>query len=109
MIMTLTSCFDAKLIVIQRRWVLYTSVSTQDGCLIRFSKYIGFSAGGSNLLFENNNVQNGDDCLTVGNGAVNITFRYVNMKDRQSIHSQCLGIRIVSFATCLQHSYLILL
>jgi len=35
----------------------------------------GFSAGGSNLLFENNSVQNGDDCLTVGNGAVNITFR----------------------------------
>ncbi|KLO20092.1 pectin lyase-like protein [Schizopora paradoxa] len=35
----------------------------------------GFSAGGSNLLFEANSVQNGDDCLTVGNGAVNITFR----------------------------------
>ncbi|PPQ69987.1 hypothetical protein CVT26_013275 [Gymnopilus dilepis] len=35
----------------------------------------GFSAGGTNLLFEDNSVQNGDDCLTVGSGAVNITFR----------------------------------
>lgn len=35
----------------------------------------GFSAGGSNLLFENNYVANGDDCLTVGSGAINITFR----------------------------------
>lgn len=37
--------------------------------------FIGFSAGGTNLLFENNAVYNGDDCLTVGNSAVNITFR----------------------------------
>lgn len=35
----------------------------------------GFSAGGTNLLFEDNYVVNGDDCLTVGDGAVNITFR----------------------------------
>ncbi|KAJ3556355.1 hypothetical protein NM688_g2075 [Phlebia brevispora] len=35
----------------------------------------GFSAGGTNLLFENNHVQNGDDCLTVGNGAKNILWR----------------------------------
>ncbi|KAJ7146434.1 pectin lyase fold/virulence factor [Mycena epipterygia] len=35
----------------------------------------GFSAGGTNLLFENNHVVNGDDCLTVGDGAVNITWR----------------------------------
>ncbi|KAI0756237.1 pectin lyase fold/virulence factor [Daedaleopsis nitida] len=35
----------------------------------------GFSAGGTDLLFENNHVQNGDDCLTVGNGAKNIHFR----------------------------------
>ncbi|KAA1467850.1 pectin lyase-like protein [Dentipellis sp. KUC8613] len=35
----------------------------------------GFSAGGTNLLFENNHVVNGDDCLTVGNGAKNIVFR----------------------------------
>ncbi|KAJ3512545.1 hypothetical protein NMY22_g15304 [Coprinellus aureogranulatus] len=35
----------------------------------------GFSAGGTNLLFENNHIQNGDDCLTVGNGAKNIIFR----------------------------------
>ncbi|KJA19224.1 glycoside hydrolase family 28 protein [Hypholoma sublateritium FD-334 SS-4] len=35
----------------------------------------GFSAGGTNMLFENNHIQNGDDCLTVGNGAKNIHFR----------------------------------
>ncbi|KAJ7729082.1 pectin lyase fold/virulence factor [Mycena maculata] len=35
----------------------------------------GFSAGGTNLLFENNVVYNGDDCLTVGSGAFNITWR----------------------------------
>lgn len=35
----------------------------------------GFSAGGNNLLFENNYVVNGDDCMTVGNGAKNITWR----------------------------------
>ncbi|KAK7063605.1 pectin lyase-like protein [Favolaschia claudopus] len=35
----------------------------------------GFSAGGNNLLFENNHIENGDDCLTVGSGAHNITWR----------------------------------
>ncbi|THH19377.1 hypothetical protein EW146_g1787 [Bondarzewia mesenterica] len=35
----------------------------------------GFSAGGTSLLFENNYIVNGDDCLTVGNGAKNIVFR----------------------------------
>lgn len=35
----------------------------------------GFSAGGTDILFENNSVQNGDDCLTVGNGAKNIHWR----------------------------------
>ncbi|KAJ8454667.1 hypothetical protein ONZ45_g19214 [Pleurotus djamor] len=35
----------------------------------------GFSAGGTNMLFENNWIQNGDDCITVGNGAKNIHFR----------------------------------
>lgn len=37
----------------------------------------GFSAGGTNLLFENNFIQNGDDCLTVGNKAQNIQFKCV--------------------------------
>ncbi len=36
-----------------------------------------FSAGGTNMLFESNHIQNGDDCLTVGNGAKNIHFRSV--------------------------------
>ncbi|KAG0697728.1 glycoside hydrolase family 28 protein [Suillus ampliporus] len=35
----------------------------------------GFSAGGTNLLFERNYVVNGDDCLAVPNGAKNITWR----------------------------------
>lgn len=35
----------------------------------------GFSASGTNMLFENNHIQNGDDCLTVGNGANGIHFR----------------------------------
>ncbi|KAG2140164.1 pectin lyase-like protein [Suillus clintonianus] len=35
----------------------------------------GFSAGGTNLLFENNYVVNGDDCLAVANGAKNIIWR----------------------------------
>jgi len=35
----------------------------------------GFSAGGTNMLFEDNHVINGDDCLTVGSGAINIHFR----------------------------------
>ncbi|KAG7451868.1 pectin lyase-like protein [Guyanagaster necrorhizus] len=35
----------------------------------------GFSAGGTNMLFENNRVVNGDDCITVGSGASNIHFR----------------------------------
>ncbi|KAJ7761678.1 pectin lyase-like protein [Mycena metata] len=35
----------------------------------------GFDAHGTNQLFENNYVVNGDDCMTMTNGAVNITFR----------------------------------
>ncbi|KAJ3785430.1 pectin lyase fold/virulence factor [Lentinula aff. detonsa] len=35
----------------------------------------GFSAGGSNILLESNHVENGDDCVTVGSGAINITVR----------------------------------
>lgn len=35
----------------------------------------GFSAGGTDLIFENNYIFNGDDCLTVGSGAENIIFR----------------------------------
>jgi len=29
------------------------------------------------MLFENNFIQNGDDCLTVGNHAQNIQFKFV--------------------------------
>jgi polygalacturonase len=37
----------------------------------------GFNAGGTNMLFENNYVVNGDDCITVTNGASNIVFRCI--------------------------------
>ena len=36
---------------------------------------IGFGAGGTNLLFENNVVYNGDDCVAVGSLASNVIFR----------------------------------
>lgn len=35
----------------------------------------GFAASGTNLLFENNVVYNGDDCLTVNSPASNVVFR----------------------------------
>lgn len=35
----------------------------------------GFSAGGTDMLFENNHIVNGDDCITVGSGTKNIHFR----------------------------------
>jgi hypothetical protein len=38
----------------------------------------GFSAGGTNMVFEGNRILNGDDCLTVGNGAHNITWRFIS-------------------------------
>jgi len=37
----------------------------------------GFNAGGSNMVFENNYIQNGDDCLTVGGQGKNIYFKFV--------------------------------
>ncbi|KAJ3888884.1 pectin lyase-like protein [Lentinula edodes] len=47
--------------------------SLNRGC--RLFRSTPFSAGGSNLLFENNHVENGDDCITVGSGAINITVK----------------------------------
>ncbi|EJD43225.1 hypothetical protein AURDEDRAFT_199571 [Auricularia subglabra TFB-10046 SS5] len=35
----------------------------------------GFGAGGKNLLIEENIILNGDDCVTVGSGGFNVTFR----------------------------------
>jgi len=39
------------------------------------AKLIGFSARGTGMLFEDNKIFNGDDCLTVGSPANNIHFR----------------------------------
>ena len=57
----------------------------------------GFSAGGIDLLFENNHVENGDDCLTVGNGARDIVFRYVYLGISVSLSANipCIEILIV--------------
>ncbi|KAF9002751.1 pectin lyase-like protein [Cyathus striatus] len=49
-------------------------VAISDTGSFPFNTY-GFSAGGTNMLFENNHIINGDDCITVGNGAKNIQFR----------------------------------
>ncbi|KAG8764316.1 hypothetical protein FRC12_008200 [Ceratobasidium sp. 428] len=35
----------------------------------------GFGGGGTDLLIENNFIQNGDDCITVGSGANNVHVR----------------------------------
>ncbi|KAJ2913857.1 hypothetical protein MD484_g6570, partial [Candolleomyces efflorescens] len=51
----------------------------------------GFSAGGTNLLFENNHIQNGDDCLTVGNGAKNIIFRNTRCEGGHGLSIGSLG------------------
>ncbi|KAJ7457835.1 pectin lyase-like protein [Mycena latifolia] len=51
----------------------------------------GFSAGRSNLLFENNVVYNGDDCLTVGSGAINITWRNGYCEGRHGLSIGSLG------------------
>ncbi|KAF9646158.1 pectin lyase-like protein [Thelephora ganbajun] len=45
------------------------AISNNKTCLI------GFAAQGTNLLFEDNTIFNGDDCLTVGSPADNIHFR----------------------------------
>ncbi|KAE9391768.1 pectin lyase-like protein [Gymnopus androsaceus JB14] len=39
------------------------------------SSSVSFDAGGTNILFENNHVNNGDDCVTVESGGINITVR----------------------------------
>jgi len=49
----------------------------------------GFDAGGSNILFENNHVNNGDDCVTVESGAINIHVR-------NSYCANCHGLSIGS-------------
>ena len=38
-------------------------------------RLIGFAAQGEEILFEDNIIFNGDDCLTVGSPAKNIYFR----------------------------------
>jgi hypothetical protein len=59
--------------------------------------FIGFSAGGTDLLFENNHIVNGDDCLTVSNGAKNIHFRYASSA---TIHGNERGQRPSSNSYC---------
>ncbi|EJD04200.1 pectin lyase-like protein [Fomitiporia mediterranea MF3/22] len=51
----------------------------------------GFSAGGTNLLFESNYIVNGDDCLTVGSGAKNIIFRNTHCENGHGLSIGSLG------------------
>ncbi|KAF9528161.1 pectin lyase fold/virulence factor [Crepidotus variabilis] len=51
----------------------------------------GFSAGGANMLFEDNHIQNGDDCLTVGSGAKNIHFRNSHCEGGHGLSIGSLG------------------
>ncbi|KAJ3862256.1 pectin lyase-like protein [Lentinula novae-zelandiae] len=59
---------------VQHRWRVFGEVHSQ-ALSIAYTILLAFSAGGSNLLFENNHVENGDDCITVGSGAINITVK----------------------------------
>ncbi|KAF9257041.1 pectin lyase-like protein [Marasmius fiardii PR-910] len=53
-----------------------TILAVSDTDSFPFNTYVTrFSAGGTNMLFENNHIENGDDCLTVGSGAKNIHMR----------------------------------
>jgi polygalacturonase len=52
----------------------------------------GFSSGGvTNGLYENNHIENGDDCMTVGNGANNIHFRNSYCKGGHGLSIGSLG------------------
>jgi polygalacturonase len=52
----------------------------------------GFSSGGvTNGLYENNHIENGDDCMTVGNGAKNIHFRNSYCKGGHGLSIGSLG------------------
>ncbi|KAF5332966.1 hypothetical protein D9758_018696 [Tetrapyrgos nigripes] len=60
----------------QYRWFVNYHQVTHVGLQLTLSAHFkGFSAGGANMLFENNHIVNGDDCITVGSGAKNIHFR----------------------------------
>ncbi|KDQ31591.1 glycoside hydrolase family 28 protein [Pleurotus ostreatus PC15] len=63
--------FNNKIVAVSNSQVLFPS---RDADIVLIL-CLGFSAGGTNMLFENNWIQNGDDCITVGNGAKNIHFR----------------------------------
>ncbi|KAF8152112.1 pectin lyase-like protein [Mycena galopus ATCC 62051] len=59
----------------------------------------GFNAQGTNQLFENNYVVNGDDCVTVTNGAVNITFRDAYCEGSHGLSTTIASLSNTTFAT----------
>ncbi|KAF7340907.1 Pectin lyase-like protein [Mycena sanguinolenta] len=78
-------------------------------CRYRSSQVAGFSAGGNNILFENNYVVNGDDCLTVGSGAHNITWRNSYCEGGHGLSIGSLGsggsVADVQNVLCVRPSY----
>jgi polygalacturonase len=60
--------------------------------LIGFYYSDGFGSGGvTNGLYENNHIENGDDCMTVGTGANNIHFRNSYCKGGHGLSIGSLG------------------
>ncbi|KAJ7203142.1 pectin lyase-like protein, partial [Mycena pura] len=59
----------------------------------------GFGAQGTNQLFENNYVVNGDDCISVTNGAVNITFRNAYCEGSHGLSTTIGSTSNTSFAS----------
>ncbi|KAJ8074001.1 hypothetical protein PM082_012290 [Marasmius tenuissimus] len=51
----------------------------------------GFAAGGTNMLFEDNHIENGDDCLNVNTGAKNIHSRNTYCKGGHGLSIGSLG------------------
>ena len=76
----------------------------------RFSgRSIGFSARGTNMLFEDNVIFNGDDCLTVGSPARDIHFRnsYCNGGHGLSIGSLGQGGAVANVQNVLYVIYIL--
>jgi len=51
----------------------------------------GFDVSGTNIVIEDSHVENGDDCLAVGNGANNVTFRHNYCKGGHGMSIGSLG------------------
>ncbi|KIK71450.1 glycoside hydrolase family 28 protein [Collybiopsis luxurians FD-317 M1] len=73
----------------------------------------GFIAGGSDMLIENNHVENGDDCIHIDNGASNIHVRNVYCANSHGLSVGSLGeggsvanVQNVLFEDCVMNNSL---